>query len=97
MLKSQRIEPVLTRPPFLCIEIVSPEDRMPRLIERVKEYLEFGVAYVWIVDPETRTADSYTTEEGLQVRVRLATANPEIVVSMPELFAELDEAMQEES
>jgi Uma2 family endonuclease len=96
MLKSQRGEPVLTRPPFLCIEIVSPEDRMAKLIEPVKEYLEFGVTYVWIVDPETRTAYSYTTQEGLQVRARLATANPEIVVSMPELFAELDEAMREE-
>lgn len=96
MLKSQRGEPVLTRPPFLCIEIVSPEDRMPRLIERVKEYLDFGVPYVWIVDPGTRTGYSYTTEEGLQAHARLATANPEIVVSMPDLFAELDEAMQEE-
>jgi Uma2 family endonuclease len=97
MLKSQRIEPVLTRPPFLCIEIFSPEDRMPRLIERVKEYLDFGVPNVWIIDPETRTGYSYTSEEGLQARDRLATANPEIVVSMPELFSELDEAMQEES
>lgn len=95
MLKSQRGEPVLTRPPFLCIEIVSPEDRMPRLIARVKEYLDFGVPYVWIVDPETRTGYSYTTAEGLQARARLATANPEIAVSMPDLFAELDEAMQE--
>ena len=44
MLKSQPIEPVLTRPPFLCMEVVSPEDWMSRIIERVKEYLAFGVA-----------------------------------------------------
>jgi Uma2 family endonuclease len=97
MLKSQRGEPVLTRPPFLCIEIVSPEDRMSRIIERVKEYLFFGVSCVWVIDPESRTAYEYTSEAGREVRDRLTTANPEISLSLAELFAELDEAMAEES
>ena len=96
MLKSQRGEPVLTHPPFLCVEIVSPEDRMSRIIERVQEYLAFGVNYVWVIDPATRTAYSYTNEEGREVRDRLTTQNPEISVSLPELFAELDEVLKEE-
>ncbi len=91
MLKSQRSEPVLTAPPFLCIEIVSPDDRMSRVIERVKEYLAFGVHHVWVVDPETRTAHSYTADEGHEVKDRLRTVNPGISISVPELFTELDE------
>jgi Uma2 family endonuclease len=90
MLRDQPLEPVPTRPPFLCIEIVSPEDRMSRLTERVKEYLAFGVKHVWVVDPETRTAFSYTREESREVRDNLTTQNPEISISLPELFAELD-------
>lgn len=97
MLKSQKPEPVLNSPPFLCVEILSPEDRMTRVLERVKEYFAFGVAYVWVIDPETRTAYSYTAEEGHQVRDRLATANPELAISLPEVFAELDEALRSDS
>jgi Uma2 family endonuclease len=96
-LKSQPVEPVLTRPPFLCIEILSPEDRMSRITERVNEYLAFGVDSVWVVDPEKRTAHSYTKEGCREVRDQLTTSNPEISVSVPDLFAELDEVMQEES
>ena len=94
MLKSQKIEPILNSPPFLCIEILSPEDRMSRILERVKEFLVFGVPYVWVIDPETRTAYSYSANEGRQVQDRLTTANPELTISLSEIFAELDEALQ---
>ncbi|HEY1212714.1 MAG TPA: Uma2 family endonuclease [Bryobacteraceae bacterium] len=94
MLKSQKPEPVLNSPPFLCIEILSPEDRMTRVLERVQEYFVFGVPYVWVIDPETRTAYSYTADEGHQVRDRLATSNPELAISLTEVFAELDEALR---
>jgi Uma2 family endonuclease len=94
MLKEQRPEPVLTTAPLLCIEILSPEDRMSRVIERVREYLDFGVNHVWVVDPENRTAYSYAKHEGREVNDRLITANPEISISLGDLFAELDEALK---
>jgi len=47
-------EPILTKPPLLCIEILSPEDRTSRVNVRVREYLEFGVPVVWVVDPEEK-------------------------------------------
>ncbi len=96
MLKSQVPEPVLTSAPFLCIEILSPEDRMSRVIERVKEFLAFGVSYVWVIDPESRSAFSYTKDEVREARDRLTTANPEISISVTELFAELDEELKSE-
>lgn len=96
MLKKQRPEPVLTSAPFLCIEILSPEDRMSRVIKKAKEYLEFGVSHVWIIDPETRSAFSYTTDGAREVRERLVTANPEISISLPELFAQSDEDSEAE-
>ena len=96
MLKSQRVEPVLTAPPFLCIEILSPEDRMARMIERVKEYLAFGVKHVWVIDPDSRTAYSYTSEAGCEVRDQLTTNNPDISISLAELFSQLEEALRQE-
>jgi Uma2 family endonuclease len=96
VLRSQRGEPVLTRPPFLCIEVLSPEDRMSRTMQRVKEYLDFGVKYVWVIDPESRMAFEYTAERGHEVRDQLTTQNPDIAIPLAELFAELDDALREE-
>jgi Uma2 family endonuclease len=45
---------VPSTPPFLCIEILSPEDRMSRLEVRIADFLAMGVGTVWVLDPETR-------------------------------------------
>jgi Uma2 family endonuclease len=47
-------EQILTKPPLLCIEILSPEDRVSRTNLRIQEYLDFGVPVVWLVDPAER-------------------------------------------
>src|SRR5438270_4794796 len=44
-------EQILTTPPLLCIEILSPEDRISKVNARIKQYLDFGVPAVWLVDP----------------------------------------------
>src|SRR5689334_20398838 len=44
-------EQIFTTPPFLCVEILSPEDRMSRVEERVDDYLAMGVRFVWVLDP----------------------------------------------
>ena len=44
---------VFDQPPLLAIEILSPEDRPLRVDQTILDWLEFGVAYVWVVDPET--------------------------------------------
>src|SRR5712671_4676595 len=36
-------EQIYTRPPFLCVEILSKEDRMTDVLMKVDEYLTFGV------------------------------------------------------
>lgn len=44
-------EQILTKPPLLCIEILSPEDTVSRMHQRIQEYLSFGVPVVWLIDP----------------------------------------------
>ena len=81
-------ERVLTRPPFLCIEILSPEDRMSRVQERIDDYFAMGVAHVWVVDPQTRRAYEATAAEGLrEVKAAvLRTSNPVVEVPLAEIF-----------
>jgi Uma2 family endonuclease len=81
-------EKILTKPPFICIEILSPEDRMTRVRDRVNDYLEMGVPYVWVLDPQTRTAYCATAAEGLREikSGTLITENPALEVPLAELF-----------
>jgi Uma2 family endonuclease len=81
-------EQILTRPPFLCIEILSPEDRMSRIQERIDDYFAMGVAHVWVVDPQTRRAYEATAAEGLrEVKAAvLRTSNPLLEVPLVEIF-----------
>ncbi|MCX6590779.1 MAG: Uma2 family endonuclease [Acidobacteria bacterium] len=77
----------LTEPPFLCIEVLSPEDRMPRVLERIDEYLTFGVAYVWVIDPESRRGWIYTADSIQEAKDGvLRTAQPEIEVPLAAIF-----------
>jgi Uma2 family endonuclease len=78
--------PVVTQPPFLCIEILSPSDRLTEMQERIDDYLSFGVSYVWVIDPQTRRAYVYTADAIREVRDGVLTANnPDIMVVLDEL------------
>jgi Uma2 family endonuclease len=82
-------EQVFTKPPFLCIEILSVEDRMVRVQERIDDYLEFGVRYVWLINPQTRKAWIYTSEGAREAKDGvLRTVDPEIAVPLSEVLPE---------
>jgi Uma2 family endonuclease len=52
-------EQVLTKPPLLCIEVLSRGDTVSQTNERIQDYLDFGVPVVWVVDPRERTVWVY--------------------------------------
>ena len=59
----KRVEPrVLTVPPLIWIEILSPDDKMIRVNRKVREVLESGVPYVWVIDPETLESEVHTPQ-----------------------------------
>lgn len=44
-------EQVFTSPPYLCIEILSPDDTFAKVQESLDDYLNFGVPNIWVIDP----------------------------------------------
>ena len=86
-------ERILRTPALLFIEILSPEDSVTRIRQRVDDYLNFGTEHVWIVDPELRKA-YVCSKTGMQEPVSgvLTIPETEIRVVLSELFAELDRA-----
>jgi Uma2 family endonuclease len=67
-------EQILTKQPVLCIEILSPEDRLSRTNTRIRDYLKFGVPAVWVIDPAEKKVwiyrpDGMTEATGEVIRV----------------------------
>jgi Uma2 family endonuclease len=58
-------EDIFTAPPFLCVEILSPDDTVVDVRAKVREYLAFVVPYIWVVDPQTSTGEVHTPD-GIQ-------------------------------
>ena len=83
--------PIIVEPPLICIEILSSEDRMVRLQERIDDYLAFGVPNIWVIDPMSRRAFVYTAEGSREAKDGiLRTQNPELVVPLAEVFESID-------
>jgi Uma2 family endonuclease len=82
---------IFRTPPFLCIEILSPEDRIERTQQKIDDYLNFGVPYVFVINPRDHRAWSYTKDGSTEIRDGvLRTENPSLTIPLAEIFAELD-------
>ena len=78
---------VPTVTPFLVIEILSPEDRMVRMLPKIQEYLSIGVEWVWVIDPEEKSALSYSqTNPAGAVCDVLRTENHAIEIPLSRAF-----------
>lgn len=86
-------ERILTHPPLIVVEILSPEDRLSRIQDKIDDYLSFGVENIWILAPERRFAWT-ATKEGLHPvhSDELTVPETPVRVVLSELFAELDRA-----
>lgn len=62
---------IVTRPPYLCVEILSPEDTAVETMEKVREYLQFGVAWVWVIDPVSLTGQIHSRSGVVGVEDRI--------------------------
>jgi Uma2 family endonuclease len=80
-------DPIVRQAPFLCVEILSTVDTVTRLNEKLSDYFQMGVRYVWVLDPLTRRAFCYTPGEMHEVMDgMLRTKDLDIVVPLAEVF-----------
>lgn len=69
------------------MEILSKDDRMSEMQERIDDYLSFGVRYVWVLDPRTKRAYVHTSDGSHEVSEALETEKPDVVVPLSEIFS----------
>ena len=83
-------EPVTETPPFICIEILSPEEHLSRARVVLQDYLSMGVEHIWLIDPLRRVAYTYDAAGLHEHEGPLTVANTPISIDVEALFARLD-------
>ena len=54
------IEQILTTAPIAVFEILSPEDRMPRMLEKLRDYARMEIQTIRVIDPATKVVYAFT-------------------------------------
>jgi Uma2 family endonuclease len=92
--RSDPHDPIIQAPPLICVEVLSPEDRLYRMSERIADYTRMGVAHIWLIDPLSRKAWIATPDGSLTtVHEAFTIPNTPIRVVLAEVFAELDDML----
>jgi Uma2 family endonuclease len=85
-------EQIIRTPPLVCIEVLSPEDRMSRMREKVRDYLDMGVIEVWVVDAEARSIMRYAGTTMVEhTSGELTVPETPVVLALADIFKVLDE------
>jgi len=71
-------------PPLIAIEILSLDDRLAEVRDKLEEYKAWGVAHVWLVDPQSRRM--YTCETGLVEAQSLKISELGVEITGPDIF-----------
>ena len=83
---------ILRTSPLVVVEILSPEDALTRLQQRVADYLSFGIEHVWVIDPYNRCAYLADARGFHEPEVpTLSIPGTPIAIPLATLWQELDE------
>ena len=86
---SEPPDQIFRQPPHICIEVLSKDDSVAGMQERMDDYLAFGVRHVWLIDPKTRRAWTYTSDGSIEAKDGILRAtNPDVILPLAELFAD---------
>ncbi len=79
----------ITEAPLIVIEVLSPRDTYIETRRRAREYQQMGIENIWLIDPETRTAQVCSKETWTET-TRFAVSGSPVFLDVSALFARLD-------
>jgi Uma2 family endonuclease len=83
-------EQIIQTPPVAVIEVMSPEDRIPRYSVRLDDYRKMGVRNIWVIDQATRKGFDYSAGNWLET-ANFGIPETPIRMDLAALFASIDE------
>ena len=79
----------LRRPPYIVVEVLSPDDRSRDLDDKIDDYLAFGVENIWVIDPGRFRLTVWTRDGGRICRDAVETSDGEFSIPLSEIFADM--------
>jgi Uma2 family endonuclease len=87
---------VLTAPPLVVVEVLSPHDSYAETQRLARDYQNMGVPNIWLIDPETRTGRVCKGAVWEETR-RFEVEGRDIFLELDWLFGRLDRYDAEET
>jgi Uma2 family endonuclease len=66
-----RTKEAIPHPPDLAVEVISPSDRLIEVEDKVAEYLEAGVALIWVINPRRKEVYVYRVNSNQRTKLTL--------------------------
>ena len=79
----------IRKPPCIVVEILSRDDQASEVADKVADYLAFGVANIWVIDPRRRRITVHTTDGARICAGRVETTDDEISIPLEEIFGQM--------
>lgn len=70
--------------PLIIIDILSPDDRMSEVRNKLQEYIDWGVPHVWLIDPHMKRL--YLCKDGLHEVPSYTLPEINLTVTPADLF-----------
>jgi len=67
---------IVTTPPLVVVEVLSPEDRIANYHERIADYMGMGIRGVWVIDPETGKGWDCSSRNWIETAIFRLTDSP---------------------
>ena len=76
---------------YLAIEILSEDDSMSKMLEKLEEYDRKGVPNIWLIDPRLRKIAVYSSGDlhEISADVIATTGTPRLELTRDEIFRDL--------
>lgn len=80
-------EQIFSLPPYICIEVDSPDDTLTRMQARFDDYLAMGVENIWRIEPASGRAWRITNDGQFEAKDGiLRTTDGKVELPIAELF-----------
>jgi Uma2 family endonuclease len=79
---------VVTEPPLLVIEILSPDDSYSDTQQRARDYSRMGGPMVWMIDPKTRTGRMCSGSNWVEAE-RLEVPGTPMFLNLEDMFRQI--------
>ena len=80
---------IITAPPNVAVEILSPDDRAAGIQDRIDDYLAFDIPCVWVINPAIKRAWIHTDEGSREAKDGiLRNLTGDLEVPLASIFAD---------